>query len=131
VALHTGQLCTSVPHVSTPLPLQRVWPVVQEVPQLPQAPPLQKLVQVCMACHEVQPLASATHASAVLPAQRSAPAVQVLLQLWQLPPWHRLPLPQVAACQVVHPDSRFHEQVSTPVAVQREAPRLHAWQLPH
>jgi hypothetical protein len=41
-----GQLFASMPQVSTPAPWQRAWPAVQLVPQVPQAPPLQKVVQV-------------------------------------------------------------------------------------
>ena len=43
---HTGQLFASVPHVSTPLPLQRVAPFVHEVPHVPHAPPEQNVAQV-------------------------------------------------------------------------------------
>ena len=41
-----GHELASMRQVSTPEPWQRVWPVVQLVPQVPHAPPLQKLVQV-------------------------------------------------------------------------------------
>jgi hypothetical protein len=82
---HAGQLLASMRHVSTPTPWQRVWPGVQLVPQVPHAPPLQKLVQTWPFCHDVQPAASATQLCTVLPAQRVAPAVQVELQEPQLP----------------------------------------------
>jgi hypothetical protein len=129
---HAGQLFWSTMQVSTPaVPWQRVWPVVQLVPQLPQAPPLQKSAQVLPACHEVQPWALATQVSTVLPAQRFAPAVQVVLHAAQLPFWQTLPLAQGWARHWVQPESTFHSQVSTPVAVQREAPWLQAWQVLH
>jgi hypothetical protein len=126
---HAGQLFWSMRQVSTPAPWHRVWPGEHEVPQVPQAPPLQKLVQVCVACQRVQPAASATQVSTPLPLQRVAPAVQVPLQLAQLPPWHLLPLAQVPAFQVVQPESTSHSQVRTPVAVHSEAPMVQAWQV--
>jgi hypothetical protein len=130
-APHAGQLFASMRQVSTPAPLQRVWPGVQLVPHVPQAPPLQKLVQVWPACHEVQPWALATQVSTVLLAQRFAPAVQVELQLVQLPPWQVLPEAQACVVHCVQPDSTLHSQLSTPVAVQRDAPMLQPWHVLH
>jgi hypothetical protein len=100
---------------------------VQLVPQVPHAPPLQKVVQVWPRCHAVQPLALATQVSTEFPAQRCAPAVQVLLQLAQLPFWQVLPLAQVPARHCVQPLMTFHSQVSTPPAVQRDAPMEQPW----
>jgi hypothetical protein len=129
---HAGQLFWSMMHVSTPRPLQRVAPGVQFVPQVPQAPPEQKVLHVCDACQLVQPDASATQVCTVLPLQRLAPAVHAPLQLAQLPFWHALPGAHASARHLVQPDSTSHSQVSTPPpAVQRDAPRLHAWQLVH
>lgn len=133
---HTGQLLASVPQVSTPLPLQRTVPEAQEVPQVPQAPPEQNVLQVWPVLHEVQPRASATHTSTLRPAQRVAPAVQVLLHEAQLPLVQTLPEGHVRCVHWVHPVRTFHWHSSMPVAVQRLAPVLHAWQevqtaLPH
>ena len=55
--------------------------------------------------------------------------MQVVLQLVQLPAWQVLPEAQARAVHWVQPDSTLHSQVSTPVAVQREAPIVQAWQL--
>lgn len=124
---HTVQLFASLVQLSVPLPLQRAAPTVQVVPQVPHAPPLQKFPHWVPACQVVQPCGSAMQLSTVLPAHRFAPAVQVLLQLAQLPPVQRVPLAQVLAAQVVQPLTTFQLQVSTPVAVQREAPIEQAW----
>ncbi|MBS1150844.1 MAG: hypothetical protein H6Q89_2542 [Myxococcaceae bacterium] len=135
-AFHTVQLLASVPQLSVPLPLHRAAPTVQLVPQVPHAPPLQKLPHCCPACHPVQPWPSATQVSTVVPAQRLAPAVQVLLQVVQLPVTQRVPLAQGAAFHAVQPVSTFQSQVSAPVPTQRAAPIAHAWHelhwpLPH
>lgn len=116
-------------HVSTPRPLQRIAPGTQLVPQVPHAPPEQKLLHVCDACHWVQPAASATHVCTVFPAQRVAPAVHAPLHELQLPPWHTLPEGQLPATQPVHPDTTFQSHVSTPPAVQRDAPMVQPSQL--
>ena len=67
----------------------------------------------------------------VLLAQRFAPAVQVALQVAQLPLVQVLPAAQARAVHWVQPESTLHSQVSTPVAVQREAPMVQAWQVLH
>ena len=130
-AFHTVQLLTSVPQVSTPLPLHRSAPRVQLVPQTPHAPPLQKLAQVWPGCQVVHPCASATQLSTELPAQRWVPAVQVLLQVAQVPPVQRVPELQTLEVQLVQPESTSQSQVCTPVAVHCAAPIVHASQLLH
>lgn len=77
------------------MPLQRVAPLVHEVPQVPHAPPEQNVAHVWPCAHEVQPRASATQLSTFLPTQRVEPAVQVLLHDEQLPLLHTLPDGQV------------------------------------
>ena len=105
---HTGQLLTSVPHVSTPLPLQRVAPGVHEVPQVPHAPPEQKVLQVWLTLHEVQPIAFATQVSTLRPVQRVEPAVHVLLHDVQLPLVQTLPEGHVRDAHCVQPDKTLH-----------------------
>jgi hypothetical protein len=116
----------SVPQVSTPFPLQRVEPFVHEVPQVPHAPPEQKVEHVCVTLHDVQPLASATQVSTFRPVQRLAPAVQVELHEAQLPLLHTLPDGQVRPTHCVQPESTLHWHSSMPVAVQRLAPMVQA-----
>jgi hypothetical protein len=130
---HTGQLFASMPHVSMPLPLQRMVPFAHEVPQTPHAPPETKVVQASVTLHEVQPRGSATHVSTLRPVQRFAPAVQAVVHEAQVPLAQTLPVGQVRAAHCVQPDRTFHSHSSTPVAVQRLAPTaqpVHELQLP-
>ena len=105
---HTGQLLTSVPHVSTPLPLQRVAPGVHEVPHMPHAPPEQKVLQVWLVLHEVQPIALATQVSTLRSVQRVEPAVHVLLHDVQLPLVQTLPEGHARVAHCVQPDNTLH-----------------------
>ena len=91
VPVHTEHPFVSVVHVSVPLPLHRELPTVQLVPQVPHAPPEQKLAQVCECCQLVQPLGSATQVSTPPPLQRAAPAVHVVLHAEHLPLTQWLP----------------------------------------
>lgn len=75
----------------------------------------------------MQPWPSATQLSTVVPAQRFAPAVQAEVQLTQLLPVQRVPVAHTAAFHCVQPLTTFQSQLSTPVAVQRDALMLHAW----
>ena len=127
--VHILQPLPSGLQVSMPLPLQRVAPGVQTVPQLPQLPPEQKVEHSVPATHEVQPLAEATQVSGVLPVQRFEPAVQVELHEahWPVAGLQVLPLGQVRGVHEVQPVLTFHVHSSTPFAVQRVAPLVQAW----
>jgi hypothetical protein len=131
VLLQVLQPLASITHVSTPLPSQCALPTVHEVPQVPHAPPLQKLPHVWPDCQAVQPLASATQVCTVLPLQRCAPAVQVPLQAAQAPLLQREPAWQVASTHCVQPDSTSQSHSRTPVAVHIDAPMVHCWQELH
>ncbi len=114
----TGQLLPSTAQRSTVEPLQRTSLMAQSVPQLPQAPPLQKSVQRAPACHEVQPWASATQVSGTSPTQRLAPAVHAVAQLSQVPLVQTAPFRQAERSQSVQPVHRSRMQRSTEVPTQ-------------